>query len=397
MLQIKNVNIFTEDHQFVPGEILVEGDRIAAVKTQDSLSGFDIKDKEVIEIDGNGAYAIPGLIDTHIHGSVGYDFGDGTEVAVHEIAKYQASQGVLAFAPTTMTVPVEDLCHILETGASYKKKQDGLSPKDPERFRAADVIGFNMEGPFISKVKKGAQDEKYILPCDVGIARSFLEASDGLVKFIGIAPEDNEDCFEEFIRELKGEVVISLAHTNANYEQASRAMDAGASRSVHLFNAMSPFTHRDTGVPGATFDHDQVWAELICDGFHVSGPAVRTVFKLGADRVVMVSDTMRAAGLDDGEYTLGGQAVEVRDHGAYMKGTNTIAASVTNLKDALKVTVKKMNIPLEQAVAAATENAAKSAGIYDEYGSLTAGKKAHILLLDDDLEPFRIIKDGQII
>src|SRR5699024_10655795 len=143
----------------------------------------------------------------------------------------------------------------------------------------ADLVGVNMEGPFISKMKKGAQDERNILPCDASIARRFLEASEGLVKFIGIAPEESEHS-DSFVKEMKDDVHISLAHTNADYDSAKAAFDAGASHAVHLYNAMPPFTHRAPGVVGAVADSPQVMAELICDGVHIHPAVVRATFQM---------------------------------------------------------------------------------------------------------------------
>ena len=209
---IDNVKVYTEEKTFVKGGIMLDGDKIQRVYAEEEKPQFG--EKEVL--DGEGAYAIPGLIDLHFHGCKGDDFCDGNEEAIERIAQYEASIGVTAIAPATMTLPVEELKQILSVAAKYKK--NGTSPK------AADLVGINMEGPFISKVKKGAQDERNIIPCNVEIAEQFLEASDGLVKFIGIAPEDNED-YLEFIEEMKGKVNISLAHTNADYDTAKKAFD----------------------------------------------------------------------------------------------------------------------------------------------------------------------------
>ena len=337
-------------------------------------------------MDGEGAYAIPGLIDLHFHGCKGDDFCDGNEEAIERIAQYEASIGVTAIAPATMTLPVEELKQILSVAAKYKK--NGTSPK------AADLVGINMEGPFISKVKKGAQDERNIILCNVEIAEQFLEASDGLVKFIGIAPEDNKD-YLEFIEEMKGKVNISLAHTNADYDTAKKAFDAGANHAVHLYNAMPAFTHRAPGVVGAVYDGKHVMAEIICDGIHIHPAMVRATFEMmGADRMILISDSMRATGMPDGQYTLGGLDVKVVGKRATLVSDGAIAGSATNLADCMRTVVKEMQIPLETAIACATINPAKSLGIDDQYGSIKAGKKADIVLLKDNLDLQAVIKDG---
>lgn len=378
---IDNVYVFTPDKAFVKGGIILDGDKIRQVyeeKDALQLSG-DV-------MDGKGCYAIPGLIDLHFHGCKGDDFCDGDKDAIGRIAEYEASVGVTAIAPATMTLPVEELEQILHTAAEYKKET-----KD---CRKADFLGINMEGPFISPAKKGAQDARNILPCNVEICDRFLKASEGLVKFIGIAPEESEHA-AEFIREVHERVNISLAHTNADYDTAMEACRAGANHAVHLYNAMPAFTHRAPGVVGAVFDNKDVMAEIICDGIHIHPSVVRATFQMmGADRMILISDSMRATGMPDGQYTLGGLDVKVVGRLATLVSDGAIAGSATNLMDCMRTVVKKMDLPLETAVACATINPARSLGVEEQYGSLEAGKKAHVVLLDQDLELKAVIKDG---
>ena len=334
-------------------------------------------------------YAIPGLIDLHFHGCMGDDFCDGDREALKRIAEYEASVGVTAIAPATMTLPVEELEHILCVAAAYK---NGVHSK-----KEADLVGVNMEGPFISRVKKGAQDERNIIPCDTEVCDRFLRASEGLVKFIGIAPEESEDSVS-FIRAVKDRVNVSLAHTNADYDTAMKAFEAGADHAVHLYNAMPPFVHREPGVIGAVYDSKHVMAEIICDGVHIHPAAVRATFEmLGEDRMILISDSMRATGMPDGSYTLGGLDVNVVGNRATLASDGTIAGSATNLMDCMKTAVKTMKIPLETAVACATINPAKSLGIDAEYGSICPGKKAHIVLMDQELHVQKVIKDGELL
>ena len=378
---IDNVYVFTPDKAFVKGGIILDGDKIRQVyeeKDAPQLNG-DV-------LDGKGCYAIPGLIDLHFHGCKGDDFCDGDKAAIGRIAEYEASVGVTAIAPATMTLPVEELEQILHTAAEYKKEA-----KD---CRKADFLGINMEGPFISPAKKGAQDARNILPCNVEICDRFLKASEGLVKFIGIAPEESEHA-AEFIREVHERVNVSLAHTNADYDTAMEACRAGANHAVHLYNAMPAFTHRAPGVVGAVFDSKDVMAEIICDGIHIHPSVVRATFQMmGADRMILISDSMRATGMPDGQYTLGGLDVKVVGRLATLVSDGAIAGSATNLMDCMRTVVKKMDLPLETAVACATINPARSLGVEEQYGSLEAGKKAHVVLLDQDLELKAVIKDG---
>lgn len=379
---IKNVKVYQEDQTFKEGEICIRDG--VFVGNADAQEGEEI-------LDGEGCYAIPGMIDLHFHGCMGYDFCDGTKEAIREIARYEASIGVTAIAPATMTLPVPELEHILSVAAAYRKKTEA---EKAAAYNEADLVGVNMEGPFISKAKKGAQDERNIIPCDAEIFRRFQRAADGLVSFIGIAPE--EPGATTFVREVKDEVNVSLAHTNSDYAHAMAAFEAGANHAVHLYNAMPPFSHRAPGVVGAVSDSEQVMAELICDGVHVDPAVVRATFKmLGADRMILISDSMRAAGMPDGQYTLGGLDVKVLGNHATLVSDGALAGSVTTLPDCMRIAVKQMGIPLETAVACATANPARSLGIYEQYGSITPGKHGNVVLLDEELRLKGVMKDGK--
>ena len=381
---IDHVKVFTEDKKFTDGGIVIKNGTIEQVYTEGKRPQTE---DEVL--DGKGMYAIPGLIDLHFHGCKGDDFCDGSRDANARIAEYEASVGVTAIAPATMTLPVEELEQILRVAAEYKK--------GPHSKKEADFVGINMEGPFISPAKKGAQDERNIIPCDVKVCERFLEVSEGLVKFMGIAPEESENAVS-FIEAVKDKVNVSLAHTNADYDTAMAAFNAGADHAVHLYNAMPAFTHRAPGVIGAVYDSKHVMAEIICDGVHIHPAAVRATFEMmGEDRMILISDSMRAAGMPDGSYTLGGLDVNVVGNRATLVSDGAIAGSVTNLMDCMKTAVKTMNIPLETAVACATINPAKSLGIDAEYGSIRAGKKAHIVLMDQELNVQQVIKDGELL
>ncbi len=370
---IKNVWIYTERQVFQKGEIHI----------QDGV--FSRYTNEQAVIDAKGCCAIPGLIDLHFHGCAGEDVCDGTLKSLEQIAQYEANAGITGICPATMTLPNQELMRILRTAAEYKKRGGN----------GADLLGINMEGPFISSVKKGAQDPKHMVPCSVETAREFIEASQGLVKFIGIAPEDNPD-FIPFIAQLKDDVHVSLAHTNADYPTAMAAFHAGADHAVHLYNAMPAFTHREPGVIGAVCDSPHVYAELICDGVHIHPSVVRATFRmLGAERIVLISDSMRAAGMPDGNYTLGGLDVCVKNKRAALASNGAIAGSASNLMECLKTAVTQMELPLETVIACATVNPAKRLGVFAERGSIEAGKKADLVLLDDSLDVQVVIQDGK--
>lgn len=386
-IRIHNVKIFTEDHCLKKGEILVEGDRIARVCLSGEIHTADSASDG--QLDGEGACVFPGFIDLHFHGCNGYDFCDGTTRALQEIAKYEASVGVTAICPATMTLPCMELEHILGNAATYKRERQH-SPYE------ADYVGINMEGPFISSRKKGAQDERFILPCDASVFERFYQSSGGMVKIIGIAPEEGDA--GEFIRQVRDKVHISLAHTDADYQTAMLAYKAGADHAVHLYNAMPAFSHREPGVVGAVADCGHVTAELICDGVHVHPATVRSTFRmLGEERIILISDSMRATGLKNGIYTLGGQDVEVQGKYARLVSDQALAGSVTSLPDCVRTLVHEMGLPLETAIVCACVNPAKKLGIYEDYGSIAAGKKANLVFWDKELKTQIVMKDGVVI
>lgn len=358
---IKNASVFTEEGKFVKQDIYMKGAQF--VSTEAEADADEI-------IDAQDCFAVPGLTDIHFHGCVGYDFCDGTEEAITKIAEYEASVGVTSIVPTTMTLEEEVLKGVCETAAAYRKTN--------KNEKAADLCGINMEGPFVAESKKGAQNSAYIRKPDEGMYDRLNEASGNMIKLVAIAPE--VEGAMEFIQRKKGEVVLSTAHTAADYDTAMEAFEKGCTHVTHLYNAMNPYTHRAPGLIGAAADAGAE-VELICDGVHVHPSVVRNTFKMfGEDNVILISDSMMATGLEDGNYSLGGQAVKVVGNRATL-ADGTIAGSATNLMDCVRTAVQKMRIPLETAIKCAAVNPAKSVGIYDEYGSITPGKTANIVLL----------------
>lgn len=370
---IKNAKVFTEEGKFEKKSIFIEDGLIVG------------ESKETGEtIDGEGCFAIPGLTDIHFHGCVGHDFCDGTKEAIAAIAEYEASVGVTTIVPATMTLAEETLAGICQTAKQYESK------------KGAVLEGINMEGPFLSSEKKGAQNEAYLHKPDIAMFDKLQELSGDMIKLVAIAPELENAM--EFIEARKDSVVCSVAHTTADYEKVKEAFEKGASHVTHLYNAMYPFSHRAPGPVGAAAENDKVEVELICDGVHIHPAAVRATFQMfGDDRIILISDSMMATGLNDGEYSLGGQAVTVKGNLATLKD-GTIAGSATNLMDCVRVAVKEMGIPLESAIKCAAVNSAKSVGIYDRYGSVTPGKVANIVLLkEDDLSLEKVIIKGVIL
>lgn len=370
---IRGGMVFQPDGSFAEKDVYVAGEKITDVKN----------DSDVISADG--CYVIPGLIDVHFHGCVGRDFCDGSEEAIIDMAKYELENGITSINPATMTLGEDVLSKVAEAAAAYKKA---------DHEKCAELVGINMEGPFISKEKKGAQNEDYIHRPDAEMFRRLQKASGGLFTLCALAPE--VDGAMEFIDACKDEVVISVAHTTADYDTAKKAFDKGAKQVTHLYNAMPPYTHRAPGVVGAACDSD-CKVEMICDGIHLHPSVIRTSFKMfGDDRIILISDSMAATGMTDGEYALGGQKVIVKGNLATLEN-GTIAGSATNLMNCLRYAVKTAGIPLASAVKCATKNPASAIGVFDRYGSIEADKYADMVILNQDLDIVKVIKKGKVV
>lgn len=379
-MRIKNGFIYHPEGRFEPGELIIKNGIIASVMySKDIIKNHEgeITDNSVLQqqYDAKGAYIIPGLIDTHIHGAKGYDFCDGSIEGLLTLARYLKSQGITAFCPTSMTLSKEALVKIYKTAG-------GELPND-----CAEIVGIHMEGPFLSRQKKGAQNETYLQVPKLSLFNELREACGDKIKIVTIAPELEGSM--EFIRECSYKTNISIGHTKADYKIADEAFALGANRVTHLYNAMTPFSHRDPGVIGAAFDHKEVFVELIADGIHIHPSVLRSTFEMfGKDRVVLISDAMMAMGMEAGEYELGGQKVFMKEKKAVL-ADGTIAGSATNLMDCMRNLVR-YGISLETAVRAATVNPAKSIGAFDTMGSIEEGKKANLVLLNDELEVVKV-------
>lgn len=373
--------IYTEKMCFEPGKITIAEDRIGQIEL---LGQGELTEEEA------GRYILPGLVDTHFHGCAGFDFCDGTPEAMRAIASYELTHGITTITPATMTLAEDTLINICAACASAVETQTL-----EEGVLLREVLkGIYLEGPFISMEKKGAQNPAFIHKPDTEMLDRLQQAAKGLIRIVVIAPETEGAM--ECIREGKGKFRFSIAHTCADYETAKEAIEAGAAHVTHLYNAMPPFTHRKPGVIGAAAEDTQTEVELICDGIHIHPSVVKSTFKLfGAERVVLISDSMMATGMEDGEYALGGQPVQVKGNRALL-ADGTIAGSATNLYDCMKTAIG-MGVPKEDAVRAATFNPAKAVGLADECGSLVEGRKADILIADSEFNLLEVIKGGKTI
>lgn len=371
---IKNGNLFTENAEFVKQDIAFSGETIENI-------GENLCADEIF--DATDCYVIPGFVDVHIHGAHGSDFCDNSEKDINTIAKYLVSQGVTSFLGTTMAFDEPILSGIFSTAKPFfNKVTDGQ----------ATLRGVNMEGPFFNKAKKGAQAEKYIVNPDWDMFSRLYELSGKNIRLLDIAPETEGAL--DFIEKASKLCHVSIAHTSANFDQATAAFEHGADHVTHLFNAMPPMAHRDPGVVGAAQDKAS-YVEIISDGVHLHPAIVRTVFRLfGDDRVCLISDAMRACGMPDGEYSLGGQKVFMNGGKATLED-GTIAGSATVLSECVRRAVK-FGVKLESAIKAATINPAKSADLYDVVGSLKEGKQADIVVLDKELNPKLIVLAGKV-
>jgi N-acetylglucosamine-6-phosphate deacetylase len=373
--------IYTERFMFEPGELVIDGDIIRSVS---------LCEPTALTKEEQARFFLPGLIDIHFHGCAGYDFCDGTREAFAAIADYELRHGITSICPATMTFPEEKLAAICGTCAAFiKEDNEGTTVPFGEILK-----GIYLEGPFLSYEKRGAQNPAYIHAPDIGMLRRLQETAAGLIKVVAIAPETQGAL--ECIAEGREEFRFSIAHTCADYDTAKKAIEQGAAQVTHLYNAMPPISHRAPGVVGAAADDDRVMAELICDGIHVHPAMVRNTFRLfGADRLILISDSMMAAGMPDGDYSLGGQAVKVQGNRALL-ADGTIAGSVTNLYDCMKTAIS-MGVKKEDAIRAATDSPARAIGIAEQYGSLAAGKKADILVVDKNMTLMSVIKGGEMI
>ncbi len=374
-MRITGGQVFDLEQGFVSRDVCFDGEKLE----QSSADGKTY--------DASGCYVIPGLTDLHFHGCVGEDFSDATPDGLQKMADYELSRGVTQICPAGMTLGEDQLTRICENAAAHRAKNSG----------GAELVGLHLEGPFLCKAKKGAQNEAFLHDPDPAMLHRLQQAAQGMVKLVTLAAEQPGAL--EFIRSAQEDgITVSLGHTTADYDTACAAYEAGARQATHLFNAMPPFTHRAPGVVGAAFDHPQVKVELISDGVHIHPSVVRAVFQLfGAGRVILISDSLRATGMPDGRYPFGGQEIEVHGNRATMADDpNTLAGSVSDLMACMRSAVS-FGIPLHDAVWAAAVNPAQVLGVFDRLGSLDVGKTANLAILDRDLNLKDVFFRGQLV
>ena len=365
---IGNAKVFV-DGKFRLASVTVDGDKITAIGDANIPCDVDAKSK----------YLVPGFVDVHTHGAMNEDFSDGKADGLPKMSRYYAKNGVTSFLATTMTLKEETLTPAMEVIRDFIRPADG-----------AKCAGIHLEGPFLSYAKRGAQAAENLHVPDAGMFHRLNAASGNRVRLVTVAPE--EPGAMDFIREVSKVCTVSVGHTTADYDTAVAAFKAGATHATHLFNGMPAFAHRAPGVVGAAYDKNAT-AELICDGLHIHPSVIRVAKQLFGKRLVVISDSLRCAGMPDGDYELGGQPIEMKNGKATLKDSDTLAGSSSNLLAEVKNLVS-YGFALEDAIYAVSTAPAKAVRL-ENIGSIEVGKQADLLLLTADLELDSVYIDGK--
>jgi N-acetylglucosamine-6-phosphate deacetylase len=361
--------------------VLVSEGKIVGIKEQKEVdpSEYDI-------VNFKKSIIVPGFIDIHTHGVVGHDSMETDIKIFNTESKFYAKHGVTSFVPTTMAQSKKDTMLAIKTirEASYLK------------MAGAKIIGIHLEGPYFNLEKKGAQPGKYIRDADLDELQDFMKASNNFVVIVSLAPEIEKAL--EAIRFLSGRgITISLGHTNATYEEANRGIDAGATHATHIFNGMRPYHHREPGVIGAVLLDNRVTCEVIADLIHLHPRTIELTYKLkGPDRMILVSDSMGATGLNDGNYQLGGEKVIVKDSVARLEN-GSLAGSTLTLDKALRNIVNVVGIPFKDALRMITYNPTREISLERNIGSISIGKMADLVVLDESLKVKATFIEGKMV
>ncbi|GGH82389.1 N-acetylglucosamine-6-phosphate deacetylase [Pullulanibacillus pueri] len=369
-LLITNTTLYTEKGIIRNGSILLQEGKIAEIYAEDQKINSS-EEREVIN--GSGLNVIPGFIDGHIHGANGADVMDATETALETMATFLPHEGTTSFLATTMTQSPEAIEAALKTVAAYQNKEG-----------QAEIVGVHLEGPFVEKSKAGAQPQQYIIEPDLALFQKWQKLSGHAIKTITLAPEHDAD--GEFIRTLAEQGVnVSAGHTGTDFIGMKLAVSQGVRQVTHLCNAMVGIHHRDIGVVGAAFQLKELKGELITDGIHVSPEMMQLIVNnMGSERIIMITDSIRAKGLTTGEYDLGGQPVTVTEDRAFLED-GTLAGSILKMDKGAQNMLALEGVTLSDIIQMASINPAKQIGIFDRKGSIAVGKDADLLIVDENL------------
>lgn len=367
---IQDITIYTEDEKIENGFLLLREGKIVEISKHPIL--LDQNSEECLRIDGEGLIAIPGFIDGHIHGAAGADTMDASEEALDTIATCLPKEGTTSFLATTMTQSNENIEKALGNIACYENKAGN-----------SEGIGIHLEGPFINEEKKGAQPAEFIKTPNVELFKRWQEVAGGKIKTITVAPECDTGNFISYLAENGHNV--SAGHSSATFEEIKKGVAQGVHQLTHLCNAMTGVHHRDIGAVGAAFLLEDVKAEIIADEIHTSKEMLQIIYNnIGSERLLMITDAMRAKSLPDGAYELGGQPVTVLNGRATLED-GTLAGSILKMDEAAKNMLKLNGVTIRDIIKMSAENPAKQINIFDQKGSITVGKDADILLVDENL------------
>ncbi|WHY78808.1 N-acetylglucosamine-6-phosphate deacetylase [Neobacillus sp. WH10] len=381
---LKGIRIYSEDKIIENGYITIKNQKITGLGTMDeTIIGEDF---EVIEAPAH-FNAVPGFIDVHIHGVNGADTMDGTKEALNTMTVALPKEGTTSFLATTMTQEGKQIENALINAGEYIEKQTANGN--------AEILGLHLEGPFVNPKKAGAQPIQHIVNPNIALFEEWQKLSNGTIKLVTLAPEQPGGL--EMIRYLKENgIIASLGHTDATYEQVGEAIEAGANHVTHLFNQMRGLHHREPGVVGAAFLRKELKAEIIVDGVHVHPEMVNLAYKnKQSDGLILITDSMRAKCLKNGLYDLGGQEVTVKD-GKAVLADGTLAGSILKLGHAIKNILTYTGCSLEEAVEMASVNPAKQLNVFDRKGSISIGKDADIVILDENMDVYMTFCRGTL-
>lgn len=376
---IENGRIYTEEEIIERGYIIVKDDKITDVGKGDYEGALTTYDAQ-------GRHVLPGFIDIHMHGGYGEDAMDASYDGLKHLAESLLSEGTTSFLATTMTQSDENITKALENIIEYQKQQNVL--------KAADIVGIHLEGPFISEHKVGAQNPAYVQRPSIEKVQQFQKTANNQIKVITFAPE--VEGAHETLEALHNQIRFSIGHTVATFDETNEAVARGAKHVTHLYNAGTPFEHREPGVFGAAWTNDSLSTELIVDGIHSHPTAIQIAYKQkGNTRFFLITDAMRAKGMPDGEYDLGGQNVIVKGSEARL-ASGALAGSILKMNEGLKNLIQYTGDSLDNLWRVTSLNQAIALNIESQKGSLKVGKDADIVIVDDEITVQTTIKAGAI-